>query len=105
MQDPKAYEWPLVGVWVSDVESVCDALVWLSCVGFGFNKALSERVGQNGSFLLLLYGRDDRKSRMFEWRLSPDAAVDATTSVELAQFSVDKRITTPEVFDGGAARR
>jgi hypothetical protein len=43
INDPKAYEWPLVGVWVSDVSTVYDGLVWSACMRFCQCESISER--------------------------------------------------------------
>lgn len=87
VSDPKSYEWPLVGVWVSDAESVYDSLVWTACLRFCHCDSLAERVAQNGAFLLLLYTRGRRSPQMYEWRLSPAAGEDpGSPALRFEQF-------------------
>jgi hypothetical protein len=43
VSDPKVYEWPLVGVWVSDVNNIYDSLVWAACLRFCQCESVSER--------------------------------------------------------------
>ena len=87
VKDAKTWEWPMVGVWVSDVESVYDSLVWAACVRFCHCASISERVSQNGAFLLLLYVRDKRSPQMYEWRLSPTVEDGDATPLEFELFT------------------
>jgi hypothetical protein len=86
VNDAKTWEWPLVGVWVSDAESVYDSLVWAACLRFCHCSSISERVAQNGAFLLLLYVRGQRSPQMYEWRLSPEVADGDAAPVRFESF-------------------
>lgn len=86
VNDAKTWEWPMVGVWVSDVESVYDSLVWAACTRFCHCHSISERVAQNGAFLLLLYARGQHSPQMYEWRLSPTVAESGATPVQFENF-------------------
>ncbi len=86
VNDAKTWEWPMVGVWVSDVDSVYDSLVWAACTRFCHCDSISERVAQNGAFLLLLYARGQHSPQMYEWRLSPTIAESGATPLQFECF-------------------
>jgi hypothetical protein len=56
--DPKARQVPLVGVWVSGVDSIADAIVWASLARFLHCAEIGEKVTcHDGAFLCLFYHR------------------------------------------------
>jgi hypothetical protein len=54
-EDPKVGQLPLVGIWVSGVESFNSPFVWACLLRYRHCQGLGERVAQRGSFLLLCY--------------------------------------------------
>ena len=55
--DPKAAQLPLVGIWVSGIESLHSSFVWACLMRYRHCHGLGERVTQNDAFLLLSYQR------------------------------------------------
>ncbi|XP_041863132.1 SCL-interrupting locus protein homolog isoform X2 [Melanotaenia boesemani] len=67
--DPKASSLPLVGLWLSGVSRVSNALVWAWCLRFMFSSALQDRVlSESGSFLLVVFGSTHRTPQFFQCR-------------------------------------
>jgi hypothetical protein len=56
-EDPKASQLPLVGIWISGVESFHSSSVWAALLRYRNCHGLGERVTQKGGFLLLCYQR------------------------------------------------
>ena len=54
-EDPKVAQLPLVGIWVSGVESFNSPFVWACLLRYRHCQGLGERVAQRDSFLLLCY--------------------------------------------------
>eukprot|EP00736_Rhodelphis_marinus_P010306 Rmarinus@m.2663 len=81
--DPKTYEHPLVGVWVSGVPRPDSALVWGACLRFLHCRSIQERALMGGSdatagagFLILAYQSDCQPPRIYEgtWEHTPAVA-------------------------------
>jgi hypothetical protein len=53
--EPRAFDLPVVGVWVSGAANVAHLSVWASCLRFAAHAGLADKVTQKGSFLLALY--------------------------------------------------
>jgi hypothetical protein len=54
-EDPKVAQLPLVGIWVTGVESFNSPFVWACLLRYRHCQGLCERVAQGDSFLLLCY--------------------------------------------------
>jgi hypothetical protein len=54
-EDPKVAQLPLVGIWVSGVESLNSPFIWACLLRYRHCQGLGERVTQRDSFLLLCY--------------------------------------------------
>jgi hypothetical protein len=64
--DPKAPNLPLVGIWLSGVNSVTHPDVWSACTHFAHNRNLRDRaLTSSDQFLLLLYLQLDPKKLEF----------------------------------------
>ena len=103
VNDAKTWEWPMVGVWVSDVDSVYDSLVWAACTRFCHCDSISERVAQNGAFLLLLYARGQHSPQMYEWKLSPSIAENGATSLQFERFKAPLELPLSALRSDAAA--
>ena len=103
VNDPKTWEWPMVGVWVSDVDSVYDSLVWAACTRFCHCDSISERVAQNGAFLLLLYARGQHSPQMYEWRLSPTVVENGASPLEFECFKAPLELPLSALRSDAAA--
>ncbi|CAE1316904.1 STIL [Acanthosepion pharaonis] len=65
--DPKIFTLPLIGIWVSGVESVCHPFVWASCLRYLCNSNLQQRVClPPNPFILVLYSRLHTKPDFYE---------------------------------------
>ena len=53
--EPRAFDLPIVGVWVSGAANVAHLSVWAACLRFAAHTQLKDKVVQSGSFLLALY--------------------------------------------------
>ena len=103
VSDARTWDWPMVGVWVSDVDSVYDSLVWAACTRFCHCDSISERVAQNGAFLLLLYARGQHSPQMYEWRLSPTVAESGATPLQFECFKAPLELPLSALRSDAAA--
>ncbi|XP_070564352.1 SCL-interrupting locus protein homolog isoform X2 [Ptychodera flava] len=71
--DPKVYNLPLVGVWLSGVTSTDNPYVWASCLRYMFNSSIQERVcGATQGFLLVLYTPTHTNPEFYECKAKED---------------------------------
>ncbi|KAM7387865.1 hypothetical protein PAMP_024076 [Pampus punctatissimus] len=67
--DPKAFNLPLVGLWLSGVTHVYNPQVWSWCLRFLFSSAIQDRVlSEDGCFLLVVFGATHRAPWFFQCR-------------------------------------
>ncbi|XP_069498343.1 SCL-interrupting locus protein [Ambystoma mexicanum] len=65
--DPKVYNLPLVGIWLSGVIHIHSPLVWASCLRFMFSSTLQQRVlSEKGAFLIVLYSLTHKEPEFYE---------------------------------------
>ncbi|XP_048761311.2 SCL-interrupting locus protein homolog isoform X2 [Ostrea edulis] len=68
--DPKVFNLPLVGIWISGVSFVYSPLVWVSCIRYLFNASINDRVCAGlEPFLLVLYSPLHSKPEFYDVRM------------------------------------
>ncbi|XP_077981613.1 SCL-interrupting locus protein homolog [Glandiceps talaboti] len=71
--DPKVYNLPLVGIWLSGVTSIQNPYVWASCLRYMFNSSIQERVcSASQGFLLVLYSPTHVNPEFYECTAKQD---------------------------------
>ncbi|XP_061168007.1 SCL-interrupting locus protein homolog [Saccostrea echinata] len=65
--DPKVFNLPLVGIWISGVSYVYSPFVWASCIRYLFNSSINDRVcAIPEPFLLVLYSPLHSKPEFYD---------------------------------------